>query len=143
LRHRIVRTIVEGQALRTLPVDATVRTAARFMAAHQIGSIPVTHEDGTLLGIFTERDTVNRVLAKDLSPDTTVLGAVMTANPEVIQADERAMDALRKMHDGGFRHLPVMDRGRLVGVLSIRDFLGTELQSIEDELDKRRQIIEG
>jgi CBS domain-containing protein len=76
---------------------------------------------------------VNRVVAEGRDPDSTTLAEVMTANPDTIAPQATAIDALRRMQDGGYRHLPVVERGRLVGIVSRRDFFGMEKARLDDE----------
>jgi CBS domain-containing protein len=90
-----------------------------------------------LEGIFTERDMVNRVVADGLDPDMTPLSKVMTANPDTIGASASALDALKAMNDRSYRHLPVVDEGRIVGVVSTRDFYGEE-KAQEERRQARR-----
>ncbi len=118
--ERTIRSIIGRQNIVTLPLDTSVRAAAKVMAKHKIGAVPVT-ELGKLLGIFTERDLMNRIIAKEIDADTTQLRAVMTPDPKTIDVDDKVLHALELMLDGGFRHLPVMQGGRLLGILSIRD----------------------
>lgn len=131
--RRLVPDVVQGQDLLKLSPTATVREAAREMKARHVGAVLVTDREGRLAGIFTERDAVNRVLAEGRDPDTTPLAEVMTRNPNTIGPDATAIDALRLMDDGGYRHLPIVKQGRLVGIVSRRDFFGTEKARIEDE----------
>jgi CBS domain-containing protein len=91
-----------------------------------------------LEGIFTERDLVNRVVAAELNPAHTKLANVMTAHPDSVRADSPALDALRMMEDGGYRHLPVMNGRRVVAVVSRRDFYGEE----KARLDREREFWE-
>jgi CBS domain-containing protein len=107
----------------SLPPDATVRDACATMRERGIGSILVAGADGRLLGIFTGRDAVCRVLAEGRDPSRLTLAEAMTPNPATLTPDAGAIDALRLMQDGGFRHVPVVaDTGRCVGVVSRGDF---------------------
>ena len=115
-----IRTIITNQNIVTLPPDTSVRAAAKVMAKHKIGAVPVT-EKGRLLGIFTERDLMNRIIAEEIDADTTQLRQVMTPDPKTIELDDEVLHALELMLDGGFRHLPVVQGGRMLGILSIRD----------------------
>lgn len=133
MERRIILDVVRGQELVHLPAGATVREAARLMRARNVGSVLVM-EEGCLEGIFTERDLVQRVVAAGRDPDDTQLGAVMTPEPDAVAADTTALDALRLMNDGGYRHLPVVERRRVLGVVSRRDFLGAEKARLEDEI---------
>ena len=131
--RRLMPEVVHDQKLAALPGTATVREAARLMAARNIGSVLVTARDGRLEGILTERDILCRIVAPGRDPDGTRLQEVMTKNPDTIGPDEPAIEALRRMRDGGYRHLPVVDGGRLVGIVSRRDFWGDEKTRLEDE----------
>jgi CBS domain-containing protein len=112
--------------------SVSVREAARLMRARNVGSVLII-EDGRLEGIFTERDVVHRVVAAGRDPDGTLLGEVMTRNPDTVSPDTTALDALRRMQDGGYRHLPVVENGEVVAVVSRRDFLGGEKAQLDDE----------
>jgi CBS domain-containing protein len=116
----------------TLPATATVQQACQAMHQHRIGAILVTDAQGALLGIFTGRDAV-RLLADGKSPAHTHLAAVMTRNPEAMLPSHTAIDALRLMHDGGFRHIPVVAAGRVVGIVSAMDFRSGEHARLDDE----------
>jgi CBS domain-containing protein len=109
-----------------------VREAAKVMHGRNVGSVLII-EDGRLEGILTERDVVHRVVAAGRDPDGTLLGEVMTRDPDTVLPDTTALDALRRMHDGGYRHLPVVEKGRVVAVVSRRDFLGGEKAQLDDE----------
>jgi CBS domain-containing protein len=123
--RRIVPDVVCDQTLVALTGNDHVRDAARLMKHRKVGSVLVMNGD-ELEGIFTERDMVYRVIADGLDPDMTLLSKVMTANPDTVDAGATALDALRLMNERGYRHLPVMDAGRVVGIVSRRDFYGEE-----------------
>ncbi len=131
--RRLLLEVERGQRLVERPGSATVREAARLMAARNVGSVLVTAREGQLEGILTERDILCRIVAPGRDPDGTRLQEVMTKNPDTIGPDEPAIEALRRMRDGGYRHLPVVDGGRLVGIVSRRDFWGDEKTRLEDE----------
>ncbi|MCG5239105.1 CBS domain-containing protein [Azospirillum doebereinerae] len=139
--NRPIRTIIRNQRIHTVPVSATVRTAAHMMKEYRIGALMVV-EGQRLLGIFTERDALFRVLAAGLDPDRTVVGDVMTGDPTTVSPDRPILHALHLMHDGGFRHMPVTERGVPVGMVSIRDAMGLELARFEQELHERDAIAE-
>jgi CBS domain-containing protein len=130
--RKLVPDVVHDQRLLELPPQATVREAAQRMARREVRSALVM-EDGKLLGIFTGTDLIGRVVALGLDPDKTLLNRVMTKNPETISAGESAVEALRRMQQGHFRHLPVVDDGKVVGILSRRDFQGYEFDEIEHQ----------
>jgi len=120
MTERTIRSIISHQNIVTLPPETSVRAATQVMAKHKIGAVPVT-ETGRLLGIFTERDLVNRVIALKRDADASRLREVMTADPATIDIDDTASRALALMRDGGFRHVPVTSAGKLVGIVSLRD----------------------
>ena len=142
MKHRSVSEMVRDQVVIALPPDVTAREAARVMANRRIGAVLIT-QDGLLLGIFTERDMVARVVALGLDPDKTELSAVMTPKPRTIDQGASTAEALRTMQQGGFRHLPVTKRGRIAGILSLRDFASSDLLEIERAQDLERAIAEG
>jgi CBS domain-containing protein len=127
--HKSVLSLIGGQNTITLPPGTTVRAATKVMAKHKIGAVPVT-ESGRLIGIFTERDLISRVIAREVDPDATRLSDVMSPNPQTIDAAETPGKALQMMRDGGFRHLPVTQKGQLLGIVSIRD-IPPEAWSVE------------
>ena len=121
--------------------NVTVVEAARSMKLHDIGALLVV--DGTrLCGIFTERDALFRVLAEGRNPDTTQVGQVMTAQPQTIHPDKPFLDALRIMHKGRFRHLPVVEDGRPLGMVSSRDALDDDLYELRVNLAQREDVLE-
>ncbi len=116
----------------TLPPTATVQQACQEMHRHRIGAVMVTTPQGRLQGIFTGRDVV-RLLAEGRNPAHTRLEAVMTANPAHMPPGFTAIEALRLMHDGGFRHIPVVDQGCVVGLVSTVDFRALEHDRLDEE----------
>jgi CBS domain-containing protein len=102
------------------------------MRKHNIGAVPIV-EDESLKGILTVNDMTYRVIAEGRDPDRTCVKEVMTPDPDTVSPDTTVIDALRLMQDGGYRHLPVVDGRRVVGVVSRRDFYGVEKAKLEDE----------
>lgn len=103
------------------------------MSERHCGSVAVVDEAGRLVGIFTGRDAVSRVLASGRDAAATQLADVMTRDPLTLSPEQTALDALRLMWDGGFRHLPMVKGGRVVGVVSRGDFAGLEFDAHERE----------
>jgi CBS domain-containing protein len=139
MAERTVRQIVEGQEPVTAPAGITISDAAQLMKQHNIGALMVV-EDGKLAGIFTERDGLFRVLAAGLDASVTTVDSVMTRNPQTISADSGFTTALQMMHEGRYRHLPVCDGTRLIGMVSVRDALGPELEAFVYEMLRQEQI---
>ena len=133
MSYRQMSDIVRNQQPVTLAPDATVQEACARMRARRVGAVLVTDVEGRLLGIFTGRDACCRVLAECKDAAKTTLGQVMTPNPTTMSPGKNAVDALRLMEVGGFRHLPVVEAGKVVGVVSRGDFKGTEIDRIDEE----------
>jgi CBS domain-containing protein len=133
MANRSLSEIVRRQNPATLPLTATVQAACKIMRDRKIGAILVTGNDGRLAGLFTGRDAVGRVLAEALDPATTPLSSVMTSKPDTLSPPARAIEALRMMQDGGYRHLPLVDGARIVGIVSYADFNGLERARLDEE----------
>ena len=116
-----------------LPPDATVQYACTRMRETQTTAVLVTDGHGQLLGIFTGRDAICRVIADARDANATTLGAVMTTKVAALGPRDRAIDALHLMHDGGFRHVPVIEGGRVRALVLRSDFRALERAQIEVE----------
>jgi CBS domain-containing protein len=132
--RRLHDVVLDQQPL-TLPPTATVKQACEAMRDRRAGSVVVTAANGALMGIFTGRDAVCRVLATGKDAATTRLDDVMTRDPATMSPDQTAVEALRLMWDRGCRHTPLVKGGRVVGVVSRGDFKGLEHNRHEDERD--------
>jgi CBS domain-containing protein len=137
--ERAVRAIIEDQRPVTAAADMTVASASRLMKQRRVGAILVL-DKGRLAGIFTERDALFRVIAEGRSPEATKLAEVMTPNPRTIGPDRPFGHALHLMYEGDFRHVPVVENGRPLGIVSARDALGPDLKQFISDLDKRAHI---
>ena len=131
IRH--MADMVRGRNPITAPPNATVAEASRQMRDRRVGAVLVVDTGARLVGIFTGRDAVARVLAESRDPARTELRAVMTAEPVTLAPGKTAIEALRLMQDGGFRHVPVVDKGRVVGIVSRGDFRGLEQARLDEE----------
>jgi CBS domain-containing protein len=103
------------------------------MTERQVGAVLVSEDNERLVGIFTGRDAVSRVLALGRSGSDTMVGDIMTVEPNTIQPGRTAIEALRIMQDGGYRHIPVVDDGQIVGIVSRGDFRGLEKARLDEE----------
>ncbi len=136
---RTIRMIIEEQEPLTCPAKTSVRDAARLMKNTNVGAIMVV-DNGKLAGIFTERDALVRVTAEGRNAESTPLTEVMTPNPQTIHPDKPFSDALLLMHQSGFRHVPVVENGRPIGMVSTRDAFGSELSSFLREFVRQEQF---
>jgi len=132
MTNRKLEYIVKDQRPLMLSAHETVQHACQCMRERNAGSVLVIDEQQRLRGIFTGRDAV-RALAKGKDAAATTLAHAMTPNPITITPDNRAIDALREMSTHGFRHLPVVERGRIWGVVSRSDFMGMEIDQLDAE----------
>jgi CBS domain-containing protein len=130
--NRRISLIVKNPDPLVLPPEDTVQHACRCMSERRVGAVLVADAERHLAGIFTGRDAV-RVMAEGRDAAQTRLAEVMTRNPDTIAPERTAIDALRAMSDGGYRHLPVVNEGRVVGIVSRGDFQGLELERLEEE----------
>lgn len=138
MAQRSIRSIIEQQEVVTAPEGMTVGEAARLMKEKQVGAMLIV-EEGRLSGIFSERDALFRVVSEGRDARTTLLKEVMTRNPRTIHPDKPFADALHIMREGGFRHVPVVEGGRPVGMISARDAMGPELEDFIYELLRQEQ----
>jgi CBS domain-containing protein len=137
--NRPVGEIIKNQTVLSAPANITVLEAAKRMKLAKVGAMMVVI-DGELVGLFTERDALFRVLAAGLDPSTTTLASVMSSNLQTMTPEKPFSHALHLMHEGGFRHVPVVDKGKPVGMVSARDALGREIEQFKSELESRERI---
>lgn len=137
--ERTIRDIIQNQQPVTAPASMQVREAAQIMKQRRVGAMMVV-EHGFLVGIFTERDALNRVVAEGRDAAATTLADVMTSNPRTLSPDASFNSALEMMHEGRFRHVPVAENGRPIGMISVRDAMGPELESFVYEMLRQEQM---
>ena len=130
---RKMADMVRNQDPVALPPEATVKDACQRMRDRRIGAVLIIEADRRLVGIFTGRDAVHRVLAEGKNAARTTLAEVMTRDPDTMPPGNTAIEALRRMEDGRFRHLPIIDEGKVVGIVSRFDFSGIELDRLDEE----------
>lgn len=130
-----LRDLIKNRKLYSVDSTRTVLEAARYMMEHAIGAVPILR-NGELLGILSERDIMNRVVAVGRTPGTTAVSEVMTSNPRVVSIDESVDECLFIMHEFGFRHLPVMEGNEVKGLVSLRDVLMHQAAEIERQTQR-------
>lgn len=123
------------------PTDLLSDAVAK-LHAHRIGVLLVL-EGESLIGILSERDVVNRLGAEGPDVLNRKVSEVMTANPVVSARSDLLLSVLRKMSEGGFRHMPVMDEDKVIGLVSIKDVVEHRLREVEYEALQLKQMIVG
>jgi len=143
MQRKIVPDIVKRQAIQSLKSDNTALDAANLMGSANIGAIVVVDDDGALTGIITERDMTRRVVAAGIDPAETPIADVMTANPDTLAPDDSAHDALELMQSRHYRHLPVVEDGKCVAMVSIRDLYMAVKSSLEENIRETEAFVFG
>ncbi|KAG0499708.1 hypothetical protein HPP92_004399 [Vanilla planifolia] len=138
-RERTVKKLRLSKAL-TLPEGTIVSDACRRMAARRVDAVLITDANGLLSGIVTDKDISTRVIAEDLRPEQTVVSKVMTRNPMFVMSDTLAIEALQKMLQGKFRHLPVVENGEVVAMLDITKCLYDAISRMEKAAEQGSAI---
>lgn len=141
MRRHVADLLRSGAVLVYTSPHASVADAVEKMTRHNIGSILVLENSRHLVGIFTERDLLQRVAARGLDPKQTRIGDVMTKDVMVVSARTPRTEARRLMDSCHIRHLPVTDGERVIGVISLRDVLRFENAEKEFEIEQLRQYI--
>lgn len=139
MRRRVSDLLRKGGVIVYSSPDTTVAEAVRTMGRHNIGSILVLSSRRDLVGIFTERDLLQRVVAAGLDPSATLLGDVMTKDVIVVSADAPREDVKQIMDSKHIRHIPVSDGSQLLGVISLRDVLRFENAEKDFEIEQLKQ----
>ena len=134
-----IRSVMDRKKLLTAPPETTVVQAAKLMAKSNVGAVMVIKEI-KLIGIFTERDAVFRVVAKGRDTNATTLAEVMTPEPHTVGPDKSFGYALLMMHENGFRHVPVVEDGKPIGIVSARNALDPDLEEFVAEAQRRKHI---
>ncbi len=137
---RQIGEVIAGRPLYHVPSSETVRAAARHMADWNVGAIAVVDGD-KLVGVFSERDIMARVVAAGLDPDGTTVANVMTRELIVSDPAEDVPAALQKMHSVNCRHLPVVKSGHLVGMISLRDLLQVEGDATRERANFLNELV--
>ncbi|KAI4330098.1 hypothetical protein MLD38_028405 [Melastoma candidum] len=138
-RERTVKKLRLSKAL-TIPEGTTVSDACRRMAARRVDAVLLTDANALLSGIVTDKDITSRVIAEELRPDQTIVSKVMTRNPIYVTSDTLAIDALQKMVQGKFRHLPVVENGEVIALLDITKCLYDAISRMEKAAEQGSAI---
>ena len=128
--------------IESLPPTATVREALQRMADREIGSVLIMQGDA-LLGIFTERDYARKIALKGLSSTDALLADVMTARLYVVGPRQTVQECLGIMTQGKLRHLPVVEGGQVIGLISIGDLVNAQLAQQRFLIEQMESYIRG
>ena len=127
----------------TIAPDATVAKAVEMLASQRIGAVVVSPDGKTVVGILSERDVVRELFKRGAGVMADRVDSLMTGNPVSCKRDETADQILTKMTDGRFRHLPVVEGGEMVGLISIGDVVKARLVQLEGEKSALEGMIKG
>jgi CBS domain-containing protein len=130
-----------GQIFSLAPTDSVLH-AIEIMATRHVGALLVMTQD-RLLGIISERDYARKVILKNRSSHDTPVGDIMTANPVTVSPDATVHHCMEIMTEGRFRHLPVVDKGRVVGMLSIGDLVKAVIEDQSQKIEQLERYIAG
>jgi len=119
----------------TVNSGSKIIDVAQYMAEHNIGLVPVLGNEGKLLGVFSERDLVRRVISKGLDLNSTIVDTVMTKDLVIASINESHHECLKKMKDRNIRHILIIEEEKLVGILSIRDLLEIDLKVQQETIE--------
>jgi CBS domain-containing protein len=136
----LICDLIKNQETYQADLSNTVLETVRAMVEHNIGAVPVIH-NGELVGIFSERDLMRRVVAEGRDPRSTCVAEVMTEDPLTVSTSEDLGNCMALMRRHGFRHLPVCHEGQLLGMVSLRDILLHDLDEKDDEVRMMRAYI--
>jgi CBS domain-containing protein len=134
-----IRNIMEQKKFLAASPETTVSAAARLMADMNVGAIMVVDNDH-LVGIFSERDAVFRVIAQGRDSKNTTLADVMTVDPKSLEPGKTYGHALLLMQENGFRHVPVVENGRPIGIISSRNAMDPDLEEFVFEARRREHF---
>jgi CBS domain-containing protein len=135
-----IHDLVRKQEVCAVEVGQTVLEGVRIMVERNIGAVPVL-DKGQLVGVFSERDLMRRVVAEGRDPSRTRISDVMTPEPFIVSPTETVENCLLVMRRHGFRHLPICQEQQLVGIVSLRDIILHDLDEKDDEVRMMRAYI--
>ena len=136
----LICDLIKDQDTYQAELGDSVLETVRAMVERNIGAVPVVH-NGNLVGIFSERDLMRRVVAQGCDPRSTCMAEVMTDDPLTVSTNADLENCMALMRRHGFRHLPVCHEGHLVGIVSLRDILLHDLSEKDDEVRMMRAYI--
>lgn len=136
-----IADLVKGREMLSVTSGQVVIEAVKYMVQHHIGAVPVLRH-GELVGIFSERDLMVRVVAEGRDATTTLVDAVMTSDPLSVSPQTSFEECMILMKAHGFRHLPICENRKLIGVISLRDLLLHDVEEKDVEVRMMRAYIQ-
>jgi CBS domain-containing protein len=138
-----VKQLLEGKprALFTIAPDASVLDAMKLMAAKSIGALGVVDANGALVGILSERDYARKVILQGRVSSETKVSEIMTGQVVTVGLDDRAYACMERMTQMQFRHLPVVDAGKMIGMLSIGDLVKAVIDDQKQRIEQLERYI--
>jgi len=135
-----IREVVAGRTVYLLTPSMTVAEAAAYMAARKVGAVAVVDASG-LAGLFSERDLLKRVVTAGRDPRSTLISEVMSTQLLTADTEESFESCLARMKQAGIRHLPVLDHGKLLGMVTMRDLMMANVEEKRGELNVMRAMV--
>lgn len=132
---KTIKDMIASRELRTVLSGANIFDVVCFMAEHNIGLVPVLSNDGKLLGVFSERDLVRRVIAKSLDLKSTIVDGVMSKDLVLADVNESHEICLKKMKDNKTRHILIIENEKLIGIIAMRDLLEIDIKVQQETIE--------
>ena len=143
MQRKIVPNVVARKQVTTVVVEDTAFQAAKLMADKHIAALVVVDGESKIIGIVTERDMTQRIIAAGLDGKTTPVKHIMTENPDTLSPEDSAGDALELMQTRNYRHLPVTEDGKCIAVVSIRDLYASVKEALEEDIRETEAFVFG
>ena len=143
MQRKIVPNVVARKQVTTIVVEDTAFQAAKLMANKHIAALVVVDGESKIIGIVTERDMTQRIIAAGLDGKTTPVKHIMTENPDTLSPEDSAGDALELMQTRNYRHLPVTEDGKCIAIVSIRDLYASVKEALEEDIRETEAFVFG
>ena len=143
MQRKIVPNVVARKKVVTVVVEDTAFQAAKLMADKHIAALVVVDGESKIIGIVTERDMTQRIIAAGLDGKTTPVKHIMTGNPDTLSPEDSAGDALELMQTRNYRHLPVTEDGKCIAIVSIRDLYVSVKEALEEDIRETEAFVFG
>lgn len=143
MNRKIIPDIVSATNILTMQVDDSALDCAKQMAGKNVAAMIVVDSAGKIIGIVTERDLCQKVLAENADGGSIKLGDIMTGNPDTLAPGDSAADALELMQTRKYRHLPVVEDGKCLAVVSVRDLYSAVKEALEKEIRETEAFVFG